>query len=196
MEAQSKKLAFVNAFGVLGYLFGFGLWAWAVIVYLAPVITSDSFEDMVIPEPPPEQTVTTPISGEMPFAVVVIALLVTATVLAMTVVAIVRAPSRLAKTGKDITTKAATSTIPLVQRGKDLPAKEKNVLTARLVKIFKLLIVTIPVLASFVGLIVDLPLPFELVLFINCAMAIMSILWFSLQYMLAQALDINDDTLI
>lgn len=196
MEAQSKKLAFVNAFGVLGYLFGFGLWAWAVIVYLAPVITSDSFEDMVIPEPPPEQTVTTPISGEMPFAVVVIALLVTATVLAMTVVAIVRAPSRLAKTGKDITTKAATSTIPLVQRGKDLPAKEKNVLTARLVKIFKLLIVTIPVLASFVGLIVDLPLPFELVLFINCAMAIMSILWFSLQYMLAQALDINDKALI
>lgn len=196
MEAQSKKLAFVNAFGVLGYLFGFGLWAWAVIVYLAPVVTSDSFEDMVIPEPPPEQTVTTPISGEMPFAVVVIALLVTATVLAMTVVAIVRAPSRLAKTGKDITTKAATSTIPLVQRGKDLPAKEKNVLTARLVKIFKLLIVTIPVLASFVGLIVDLPLPFELVLFINCAMAIMSILWFSLQYMLAQALDINDKALI
>lgn len=196
METQSRKLAFTNAFGVLGYLFGFGLWAWAAIIYLAPVITSDYFENMVISDPSPEQTITTPASGEMPFAVVILALLVTAAVLAMTVVAIVRAPSRLAKTGKDITTKAAASTIPLVQRGRKLPEKEKSVLTAKLVKVFKLLIVTLPVLASFIGLAVDLALPFELVIFINCSLAIMSILWFGLQYILAQALGIDAKELI
>src|SRR5690606_18477650 len=102
----------------------------------------------------------------------------------------------IAHTGKTVTQKAASSALPLITKGQKLSPAKKQRLTAGLIKLAKLLLVILPVAIGFLGAFIELPLPFDLAIFISSALAICALLWFSAQYIAARLLGVNQKLLI
>lgn len=195
MKNYSKKLLLANAFGTLGYLSCLLLWAWTAILYLPIILANDQVKQLLIP-PPAEETATPAISVAPSPATLIFALVTTIVILAITVFALLRVPVAIAKTGKTITTKAADSAVPLVSRGKPLPEKEKRRLTAQLTKLMKLLLVLLPIATLCLSMSIEFALSFELAILVASALAIAALFWFSLQYLLARALNLNFERLV
>lgn len=144
-----------------------------------------------------EETVAPSITTAPSPAILFVALIVAAIIVTITVIVLLKAPVSIAKAGKTATTKAADSVVPLITHGRPIPEKEKRRLTARLIKLIKLLAVLLPViLVMAFNTIVSLPLSFELVLLVTCMMALGAIFWFSMQYILARAFGVSLDSLV
>lgn len=195
MNHHPRKTLLVNTFGMFGYLSCLISWAWTAIVYIPILLANKQIEEFLLPEPtksPALPLSSVPMSPIMVF----FAFAITAAVIITTIIVLLRAPITIAKTGKAITTKAAASIAPLVIHGKPLPAAEKRRLTARLVKIVKLLLVVLPVAAAFFGVFVETPLSLELVVFVNAVLALMAMVWFSAQYIFARLLGVKPTYLV
>ncbi len=195
MHQFSKRALLVNIFGTFGYLFCLILWAWIGVLFMPLLLESKQFEHVFIPT----QT-TKPTAAAIPDSfspvVTIIALGITAVIMIITVIALLRAPIAIARAGKKVTTKTADTALPLLTHHKVLPKKEKRRLTAQLIKLAKLLFVILPVGISFSGLAIDSPLPFALVLLISSVLALLAVFWFSLQYIFAQLLNVDSSKLV
>lgn len=195
MNTRPRKTLLVNTFGMFGYLFCLASWAWTGILYIPMLLANKQIEDFLLPAP--SQDPVTPMSSEPISPIMVFfALAVTVIVILLTIIALLRAPITIAKTGKTVTTKAADSVVPLVTHGKQLPPAEKRRLTALLVKIVKLLLVVLPVGIASIGAVVELPLPFEVIMFISSLLALIATFWFSAQYIFARLLGVNPNYLV
>jgi hypothetical protein len=196
MKKNSKKVLIANIFGTLGYYFCFFLWCWVGVIFLPIILSNEHVEEFLLPVPKEEQLVAPTVSeGISPIALMIVGA-VTVTVVLLTVLIFVRIPIAVAKTGKTVTTKAATSALPLVAKHKKLPKKEKKRLTVQLVKLMKLLSVVLPVGLLYFGKLVELPLPLEIVLMVGSGLALISLLWFSAQYITARLLSIDPKQLV
>ena len=195
MNKYPRKTLLANTFGMFGYVSSLMAWAWIGIVYLPLLLANDEVKKLLIPTPSDTPVILAPSMPMSPLTII-FAGFVTALVLVLTVIALLRAPVAIAKTGKTVTTKAADSVVPLVTHGKQLPAAEKRRLTWQLIKFVKLAVVILPVLAACVSLLIEAPLPIEVILLVSSILSLIAIFWFALQYLSARAFGIDSQYLV
>lgn len=196
-KQQSKKVLLANMLGGLGYISCLMLWGWMGVLYVPMLLENENVERFLLPSTSDVESIPqVPPSSEISPIVAFIALAITVAVLIVTVIIILRAPVTITKTGKSVTTKAANTALPLIARGKPLPAAKKKLLTANLVKLAKLLLVLIPVALLGIGAFVEMPLPFEIAALVSSVLAFTSVAWFSLQYLVARWLNIKPELLV
>ena len=195
MPTHSKRALLANTFGSLGYLSSVLLWAWTGLLFVPMLLENQTVEKFLLPEPhetiivQPSSTATSPL-------MITIALAVTIVVVLVTIVVLLRMPVAIARTGQTVTTKAAATALPIVTRGHKLPAKQKRRLTSKLIKLTKLLLIILPVAIGFIGVYVETPITFQLAILISSVLAMFSLVLFSLQYITAHFLAIDDTLLV
>lgn len=195
MKKHPKHILLANTFGTFGYITCILLWMWVGVLYLPGVLGSEQVKQFLIPAPAEEATVPAVTIAPSPISTA-FAVGVTIFVIVLTIIVLVKAPVTIARTSKATTTKAASSVVPIVSRGKPLAKKEKRRLTAQLIKYIKLLLTITPVFAAALSAFVTLPLPFDIVMFISSVLAIIAIFWFSAQYYTALFLKVNAEDLV
>lgn len=195
MKQPSRKTLIPNIFGSLGYLFCLCLWGWLALLYVPMLFENEYIEQLLIPSQ--SQPIVAPTAPtEASPLMIGSAVIITIVVLITTIVIILRTPIVVAKTGKTITTKAAHSALPLITRGHPIPAAKQRRLTAQLIKLTKLIALLLPVALGSVGQFFSLPLPFDLVMLVTSTLALITLLWFSLQYSVARLLGIDTKYLV
>jgi hypothetical protein len=195
MNRRSRKTLLANTFGTFGYISCLLLWGWTGIVYMPLLLENDTITRILLP-PENSQVVAPPASTESSPVIAFIATGVTLAVIVLTIIVLLRAPMTIANTGKTVTTKAAGSALPLITHGKPLAPAKKKRLTVQLVKLVKLCIVLLPVFALLPGLLVELSLPFDVVILVSSVLALIAIFWFSVQYITAQLLAADPGLLV
>lgn len=195
MNMHPRRTLLANTFGTFGYIFCILLWGWTGVVYLPTLLENDTVTRLLLP-PESNDVITPPVSTESSPVIAVVAIGVTIAVVILTIVVLLRAPITIAKTGKTVTMRAADSALPLITHGKPLPLAKKKRLTVQLVKLVKLLIVLLPLFALLPGLIIELSLPFDIVILTSSVLALIAIFWFSLQYIIARLLAVEPSQLV
>lgn len=195
MKKYPKRTLLVNTFGSLGYIFCLILWGWIGILYVPMLLENDQIGRILLPPPAQETTVVQPTTELSPVAVI-LAVGITAVVMVTTIVVLLRAPVTIAKTGKTVTTKAASSALPLLTRNHPISPAKKKRLTAELVKLVKLLLVFLPVVIGLIGFFIEPPLPLYLSLFVSSILALLAVFWFCMQYIAARLLGVDTTLLV
>lgn len=195
MKKYSKKTLLANTFGSLGYIFCLMLWAWVGILYIPILLENENVERLLLPQPREEIIAPITTSGTSP-VLAVAAVTATIVVLIITIIVLLRAPIAIARTGKTVTSKAASSALPLITRGKPLTPAKKRLLTTELIKLAKLLLVILPVAICSLGFFVETPLPFDMSIFVSSILALIAVAWFSAQYVAARFLAIDTEALV
>jgi hypothetical protein len=195
MKNQSKRVLVSNMLGGMGYIFCLLAWGWTGMLFLPAVLANKHVEHLLLPTPA-DQPAPPPATYDLPPAMTVAALVITALVMIATVIVLLRAPVTIARTGQAVTARAANSALPLITHGRPLPAVKKRRLTARLIKLSKLLLTLLPVIIISGGWFMTLPLPFDVAIFVSCILAISALFWFSLQYLMAARLGIKSSRLM
>lgn len=194
MATISKRALLANTFGTFGYISCLLQWLFVSLLYLPLLLDNEQLKSFLLPQPAPQPTQVIAASEPSPF-LIAFAVVFTILMMIFTIFLVLRAPFAIAKTGKTITKKTAEAIVPLVVHHPLSPAK-KRILTVRLVKIIKLIIVIVPLLISLSALLVSLALPQDVTLFVSASLAIGSLAWFSLQYVSARLLRVRLDKLI
>ena len=195
MNRQSRKTLLANTFGTLGYFSCIFSWGWAALLYLPMVLENKYVEGFLLPAPA-EEVVRQPVAAENSPFMTVFAFIVTAIVIIATIVVLIKIPIAVAKTGRTVTTKAANYAVPIVTRSQPLPPVKKKLLTTNLIKLMKLLLVIAPIGATLLSSFFVLPLPYEVVVIVSSILSLFSLLWFSLQYILAHLLRVKTNALV
>lgn len=196
MKKRSKRTTFVNMFGGLGYLFCCMLWGWTGILYLPGLLENEHVTQLLLPAQ--HETVVTPTPPvETSPLMIAFAVIVTIVVIIATIVIVLRMPVTIAKTGRSVTTKAAASALPLITHGHQLPPAKKRRLTVHLIKLAKLLLLTLPVALCYAGtFFIELSLQPDLALLISSSLALGALLWFTAQYLLADMFSVDNQYLV
>lgn len=190
---MSKRQLLCNVFGALGYLSCLLQWLWAAVVWL-PLVMNDNVKNLLVPDHPAYQLPMPAVSGPSPF-LTILAVIVTVVIMLVTVIVLLRTPVAIAKTGQKVTRKSADALLPAITHHKPVTKKERRHLTVRLVKIAKLIFVLLPVLLVFPAIVQHLELSYGIIMLTAGWLAICSVIWFTLQYLLARLLHISDDKL-
>jgi hypothetical protein len=184
MSTASKKALVANIFGTFGYISCLLQWLFVALLYLPLLLDNKQFKEFLIPQ---QIGASTPMVTTGPPSPILIGFAVVFTVLMLilTIVIVLRAPVSIAKGGKKVTTVSANTITPLVMH-RELPAAKKRLLTQRIIKMTKLGIIVVPVLLCMLSLLLTTALPAEVSVFIGALLAIGSLVWFSIQYIIAR----------
>lgn len=185
----------VTVFGVFGYLSCALQWLWLGVLFLPQLLSSEA-KNLLLP---PSSETSTPTSFNLDgdgLLITALGIAVTLIVLIITVVVLIRLPMGIAKTGNKVAKTAADTVLPVVTHHKKVSAKKRRMLTIRIIKIIKLLLVLLPMALLATAFIFDAPLPKELIFMIGSILAIGSLLWFSLEYITARWLRVPVDRII
>ncbi|MGK2896272.1 MAG: hypothetical protein ACSLEY_01550 [Candidatus Saccharimonadales bacterium] len=172
------RIILTNTFGILGYVSCLMQWFWLMIVFLPAIIASGLLEFLL----PQESTNQAPsfTFHPSPF-VITIVLIITAFIIALGFVAILRLPGEIGRAGKHITHSPATAAFPILTHHKKVSTKKKLEITYRITLMIKLLLILVPFVGLLFSYFVSVDIPHELVLIIGGLCALMSLLWFSVQ---------------
>ena len=185
----------VTAFGTLGYLFCIFQWLWSMVLFVPPLLHSEA-KTILLP-PPSAQSSAPNFDFSGPSLLMTgIGIVVTLIVIIITLIILVRLPIGIAKTGHKVAESTAQAVLPIVTHHKKIPEKRRRLLTVRLIKVMKLLLVLVPALLLLGTLFVDVPLSNDLVFMVGGFLAIGSLVWFSLEYVIARWLEVPSESLI
>jgi len=176
----------VNFFGAFGYIFCSLQWLWATALNFSLIMAFVSF---ISPNPSNHVVKSTESLslGSNPL-VIIISIAVTIIMALITMYIIVKIPSTIVKTTKKALHNTAENVTPLVLRIQHKKDTKKNhiSLTPRLVLIFKIILITAPLILSFMSKFVDKQMfDFYIAMFISLWLACASIAFFAFQYILA-----------
>jgi len=176
----------VNFFGAFGYIFCSLQWLWATALNFSLIMAFVSF---ISPNPSNHAVKSTESLslGSNPL-VIIISIAVTIIMALITMYIIVKIPSTIVKTTKKALHNTAENVTPLVLRIQHKKDTKKNhiSLTPRLVLIFKIILITAPLILSFTSKFVDKQMfDFYIAMFISLWLACASIVFFAFQYILA-----------
>lgn len=183
---RNFKKSFTNAFGSLGYFFGFLEWFWAVMLYFSVL---KAFTLFVSPsaDRPIEQPINVSFTPPSPIEGVIIAVITVVMVLVSTYV-LIKMPSNMVKTSNKVVRKTTDSVAPLIMRAQHAPdtKKARAKITAKLMVGIKLLLIVIPVgLTAGSGLLEKQSVDYSIAMVVGCTLAIFSLFFFAVQYLLA-----------
>jgi hypothetical protein len=179
MPPSRLKSALLNTLGALAYLFCLLQWVWTAVLFLPGIMRSDFMKQFlqkpVTPPPVTSQAVDAPVAGIIFMAIFVVLMIVA------TLYIIIKIPSVVGKTGSKITHKTTDLTLPIVTHHKELPAKKRLQLTARLLFIVKILLCVIPFGMLYVEDTTNIDISRDVVFIIGAVAALCSIVLFCLQ---------------
>jgi len=194
MAIHSKRAVLANIFGTLGYLSCLFQWLFVALLYLPLLLDNEQIKGFLLPE---ENTNSAPVIAAGPPSPILIGFAIAFTVfmLGLTIFLLLRAPIAIARTGKTATTKTAGAIVPLVVHHQLSPSKKRR-LTIQLIKAIKLAVILLPFALTFISLIVETTLAFDVIMFGSSTLAIGSLLWFLAQYISARLLHVPLDKLV
>lgn len=186
------KRRIANAFGSIGYFFSFFAWFWALMLYFsllkATVTLVAPNADVPVVETP---QVTVALPGWLEMTIVIA---VTVIMLIVTLYALIKLPSKIAKVSSDVVHKTTATAAPIIiksQHKKDTP-KNRMRLTPMLILALKIVIVIIPLVASLASKLLDKQsIDYTIAIIIAYGIAGLSVLFFAIQYSLASAFRIK-----
>jgi len=192
MAQLSKKHMLVNVFGGLGYISLIFQWLWAGVIFLPSLFENETIQNLFLPQEPSAKPVPQDVpSGDISIVALVLGVTVTVVVLVITVIILLRLPKAVASVGKKTTTTVAHVVIPTISHHKKLTPKKEKLLTAQLVRIIKFVAALLPMgLLAFIYA-VDTELSTNVVLLVGAVLAMVSFVWFSLEYAMAHAFGIQ-----
>lgn len=144
MQQRSKRVILVNTFGSLGYLSVLFQWSWSALVLSYPLIVARP-EFLFPKDQPLAATITTDTS--LSPLMIVIALAVTAAVLAIATIVLIRLPKTIGQQAAKLTHSTAQSVVPIIAHRKKISKKKMARLSYRVILIIKLFLVILPLLA-------------------------------------------------
>lgn len=187
MKRETIKSGIVRLTGAIGYLFCSLQWLWTIMLFMPAILGSEFVKQMQQKSvaPPPVQPID--LSG---FGMI-FAIIITVIALVATIYILIKMPSSIGKSGSKITHKAANAALPIVTRHKILPAKKRLQLTARLLFAIKLSLCIIPFVTMLFADSGVADITQTVITTIGGVLAICSIIFFSIQALLAKLLHVN-----
>lgn len=140
---RQTSLTLANVFGTLGYFSLLLQWTWTLLLLCYPLLTAD--HSFLLPDAPTEPFHPTNDAVTSSPITAVIAVVVTAFVLVMTVIVIARLPKQIGKRGAQITHQTADTIIPIVTKHKPLPQRKRRTLSYRIILAAKAAFIILPV---------------------------------------------------
>jgi len=189
MKTAARSNPTVTFLGGLGYLSVILQWLWTGMIVLPAFLKNDTVRLLLLPHPvhqPNAPVHSAPLSPLLLF----VAILVTALVMIVSVVILIRLPLTLAKTSHKAVAKTSDFVLPVVARHKRLTPAKKRQLTVEIVIILKLVACVAPLLLLGVSFFITTPLPASLIFVGGAWLALSSLVWFGLEYFLAWLLKI------
>jgi hypothetical protein len=189
---RNVKRSVANFFGAFGYLFCSLQWFWAILLYSSAI---QSVILLIAPnadshiEHPAKPVFALPSSVE-----VIILAIVVVVMIIVTVYVLMKIPASIVKTGNNVVYKTAETITPLVvkvQHKKDTK-KFRSKIAAELMPIIKLFLVVIPVGLTFGSSLVEKQsISYSIALIVGSGLACLSVIFFSVQYMLASVFHVK-----
>lgn len=194
--SPQSKINFVNFFGALGYIFCALLWLLAVVAYsqvLMSALRSVTPQSQPLPLPPVQPDDPT----INPFAFIIMSA-VTVAVIALSIYILIRTPIVIARGGKKVVASTAQASAPIamkVAHVKDTPpARQKFVF--RISAVIKIVLVIMPLLGVFGSwFLLEHVIEYSVAIYAGVALAVVSIVWFTIQYALARAFGLTNKQL-
>lgn len=192
MKQPSRKTLIVNIFGALGYLSVTLQWLWVTALLLPTLLDNKTVQYFLLPHPntEPQSSLVGPITSSS-LITTVIAVGVTVLMIIITIILLVRLPAAIAKTSKTATTKTAEAALPVFTHHKQLSPVAKRKLTIRLIKVIKFIVILAPLCALIACFFAPIQLSIEIAILVECCLAISSLIWFSLEYLVAYRLRVK-----
>lgn len=111
------KSTIVNIFGTLGYASVLLQWAWSLLILTYPLITSDEIQKKFFSEPSaPKIKIAPEIHADFAPLIATVSLIITVIVIFFTIVALIKMPKKVGKTGAKITHSAANIIVANTQK--------------------------------------------------------------------------------
>lgn len=184
---MAKQRLLIQTLGVLGYISCIFQWLWTIVIFLPSLLENETLKILLLPPDTSQMPDEAPtLTQEPSLFFTIIAIIVTLLVIAVSVYVLLRLPIAIAKAGKTTTTRAARTIVPLVTHHKPLAPKKEKLLTARIIRWLKFIACIMPMLLLSFVLLIDTSLPKNLVVLIGGVLALTSIFWFGLEYLLAK----------
>ena len=195
MSATVKRQLIVNVFGTFGYISLILQWLWVSVLFLPQLFENNTIKDFFMPPGDvsaiPHFEFHTP-----PFLAIVLAVIITAAVLVVTVIVLVRLPTAISRGGKKATHKSAEKIIPIITHNHKVSLQKKQQLTIQTMRILKFVFTLLPFLLLLLVTFIPAELPDEIVMFVGAFLALGTLLWFSLEYGLARILKVKPMKLV
>lgn len=186
--SKSKK-RLVSFFGAIGYFSLIVQWLWSAIIFLPLLLRSD-VKKFFLPDQTVHHTQSVASLGGPAILWTIIGIVVTVVVVGISAVVLVRLPFKIAQSGEKITHQTADAVLPVITHHQQLAPARRKRLTAQLIKYIKFAACLLPMLLLAGIFFVDSPLPRDIVVIVGCILTIGSLVWFSLEYLLARWLKV------
>lgn len=198
-SANSIKQAFVNLFGVLGYLACLLQWLGVTILYL-PLFFESKVHDMLIrrdtTQAPTTQSIGESTVGSPGQAWIFIGLVITVLVAILSVVILIKLPTSVARTGQALTSHTADKVVSSIKKRQTITSKKQKRLKQQTVLLLKLSFILVPVALSIGSYFINLPLSYYIIVIIACIGAAAAIILFAIQLILASKLGVKRSQLL
>ena len=170
-----------NIVGTLGYFSVLLQWAWTFLILCYPLLVDDN--SILLPPKPIHPMHTHADSLSTSPIMIIVALVVTAFILALTVIVLVKLPKKVGQQGARVTHQAADAVIPLIVGHKALPKKKQLKLSYRITLIVKTSLIIIPVIGLFF-IPSSVPLDITIIWYVGIFRACWSVFYFGLQQLI------------
>lgn len=187
MKTSARSHPLVTFLGGLGYLSVILQWLWAGMIVLPVVLKNDTVRMFLLPQHTSHPAPSATTSGLSPLLLFV-AIMVTALVVLVSVVILIRLPLALAKTSHKAVAKTSNFVLPVVTHHKRLTPAKKRRLRAEIIVGLKLAACLAPLLLLGISFFITPPLAVGLVFVVGLWLALSSLLWFGLEYLMAKLL--------
>jgi hypothetical protein len=174
-----------NFFGGLGYLSVITQWLWTTALLLPMLLENDSFRKLILPEQTTSSEPSNLIFDENSLVMIIIAIIVTSLVLIVTFVILIRLPVALVKTSRKSVDSAVEIIIPVLTHNQPVPKKRRDILSVKIRIYIKLALSILPPIPLLFIKSAAIELDLTTAILISIALAIISLLWFAIQYGLA-----------
>ena len=189
---RNTKRSVTNAFGALGYFFGFLQVFWAVMLYFS-VIQSTTLFIAPDADQPVEHASSFALRTPGPVELIIMGIVVII-MIGVTIYALVKIPMSIAKAGNKLIHKTTDTVVPIVVRTQHQQDTKKTRarITWKIVLAIKLLLVIVPLaFTAASGLLEKQSIDYAIAMTLGVWLASFSITFFAVQYLLAWLLRIK-----
>lgn len=196
-EKNIIKRRFVNFFAVLGYFSCSLQWFWSVILYFGLILsllelTVDKNAEEVIVKP------VSVVDTNSSYMYIIFGVIFAILMLIVSIYVLIKIPSTVARSEKNIIHKTAIKTVPLIIKIQHKKDNQKNrlKLTSKLIFIIKTQLIILPIFITLLSKLLEKPmLNYQLSIYVSLILAGLSIVFFSAQYCLARFFKIKNEFL-
>lgn len=186
MKANRFSRLAANLFGSAAYFMLAMQWLWLLSTTLLPIMISEGYRDLILPEP--TNNVTTPASLDLAIPESLQIIIVVVSILFAVIVslyALYLVPRAVSRAGHNSVQKVATITVEQTTRHHKIKPRQKQRLAARYTWLFKFLATALPLAAAMLPIYQTINIEHHLVAIVAAFLASLSLACFGLQLLIA-----------